>query len=53
MQRISDLCSQIRNAALEVHAKGMNPTYRAIGALTRSPGCFREQPAHAALKEEW
>lgn len=51
VQRIADLRSKIRSAALEVHAKGINPTYQRVGAVLGSPGCFREEPARAALHQ--
>jgi transcriptional regulator with XRE-family HTH domain len=51
VQRIADLRSRVRTAALQVHAKGINPTYQRVGAVLGSPGSFREQPARAALHE--
>lgn len=48
--RIHELSQKIQQVALALHRQGVNPTYRNVGAVLGTPGCFRERPARMALQ---
>lgn len=50
-EREEQLCQEVRQAALKVHAEGMNPHSRTVGKLLTKPGALRNKEAIAALRE--
>jgi TniQ len=48
-RRITDLRLRIHEAACDVHGQMLTPTYRRVGTVLNTPGCFREREARRAL----
>lgn len=51
MESVKQLRQQIRQAALELHAKGVPVHYRAVYKLLPKPGVMRQKEAYTALRE--
>jgi hypothetical protein len=51
VERIEKFCKQVRQAAFELHIKGINPHSGSVGKLLSKPGVLRHKEVAAALHE--
>lgn len=51
VEKIEKLCNQVRQAAFELHIKGINPHSGTVGKLLSKPGVLRHKEVAAALYE--
>lgn len=50
-QAKADIQQQVRQIAIELHSKGINPTSGAIGRQMKHPGVFKEKTVQEALRQ--
>lgn len=50
-ERIKQLCQDVRQAAIQLHARGVNPHSVNVGKLLTQSGAMRQREAQASLRE--